>query len=271
MPGKIHTTPLPPQPLNLSTLQSLNLSTPQLFNPLNPVFLLIVLLLCLCSLPAWGGADPPYDRLRERMVAEQIEARGISNPRVLAAMRKVARHRFVPDSRRDQAYNDYPLPIGEGQTISQPYIVALMTSLVEPGGTAKILEVGTGSGYQAAVLAEICAEVYTVEILPALGKGAEKLLQALGYKNIRVKIGDGYEGWKEFAPFDGIIVTCAPSEIPQPLKDQLAEGGRLVIPVGPQEAVQQLKVLTKVNGQIAETSTIPVRFVPMVDRRGSQY
>jgi len=221
--------------------------------------------------PSSALGDRLFTPLREQMVTEQIEARGISNPRVLAAMRKVERHLFVPERRRNRAYNDYPLPIGKGQTISQPYIVALMTSLVEPDRSAKILEIGTGSGYQAAVLAEICEAVCTVEIIPALGKGAEKLLTELGYENIRVKIGDGYKGWEEFAPFDGIIVTCAPSQIPRPLKDQLAEGGRLVIPVGPRHAVQHLKVLTKVGGKIKEAAKIPVRFVPMVDPQGNQY
>jgi protein-L-isoaspartate(D-aspartate) O-methyltransferase len=244
MPGKIHMTPLPPQPLNASTSRPLG--------PLSSVLGLIVVLLGICALPAWSDSDSPYDRLREKMVTEQIEGRGVSSPDVLAAMRKVERHRFVPEARRDQAYSDYPLPIGDGQTISQPYIVALMTWLVEPGRNARILEIGTGSGYQAAVLAETCAEVYTVEIIPELGGRAEKLLSDLGYRNIRVKIGDGYEGWPEHAPFDGIIVTCAPSQIPQPLKDQLAEGGRLVIPVGPQDAVQHLKVLVKVKGKIAD-------------------
>jgi len=234
-------------------------------------FFLPFFFFCLC--PSFAGCGQPlsFDFQRDRMVTEQIEARGISDPAVLEAMRKVERHRFVPFSRRHQAYDDYPLPIGEGQTISQPYIVALMTSLIEPSETGRVLEIGTGSGYQAAVLAEICAEVYTIEIIPALGRSAEKMFQALGYTSIRVKIGDGYEGWKEFAPFDGIIVTCAPSRIPQPLKDQLAEGGRLVVPVGEQQAVQYLKVLSKVNGKVEETSNIPVRFVPMVDPQGHQY
>ena len=166
------------------------------------------------------------------MVAEQIEARGIRNPLVLDAMRLVPRHRFVPPELRDQAYRDSPLPIGHRQTISQPYIVALMTELIVPKRSMKVLEIGTGSGYQAAILAECVREVYTIEILPELGRQAAELLEELGYENIHARIGDGYDGWPEQAPFDAILVTAAPATIPQPLLDQLAVGGRLVIPVG---------------------------------------
>ena len=207
---------------------------------------------------------------REQMVKKQIQERGITDKLLLDALRKVERHRFVPEKYRDQAYNDYPLPVGEKQTISQPYIVALMTSVIEPDNTKKVLEIGTGSGYQAAVLAELCKTVYTIEVIPVLGKNAEDLLNKLGYTNIKVKIGDGYQGWKEFAPFDAIIVTCAPSHIPQPLKDQLAEGGRMIIPVGG-SIFQNLQVLEKKGGKIIEKSEIPVRFVPMMDKEGKKY
>lgn len=198
---------------------------------------------------------------RENMVKTQIEARGIKDERVLEAMRKIERHKFVPQGLERLAYEDDPLPIGEGQTISQPYIVALMTELLKLKGDEKILEIGTGSGYQAAILAELVKEVYTIEILSGLASKAEKLLQEMGYKNIKVKIGDGYLGWPEFAPFDAIIVTCAPEEIPQPLIEQLAEGGRLVIPVG--EGYQELKLLMKNQDKIQEHNIIPVIFVPM--------
>ena len=204
------------------------------------------------------------------MVKNQIQARGVTNKRVLAALQKIERHRFVPAKYRNQAYEDHPLPIGEGQTISQPYIVGLMTSLVEPDNTKKVLEIGTGSGYQAAVLAEICKLVYTIEVIPSLGKKAKLLLNDLKYKNIKVKIGDGYKGWKEFAPFDAIVVTCAPSHVPEPLKQQLREGGKMVIPVG-ERFMQYIKVLTKKEGEIIEETVIPVRFVPMINEEGKKY
>jgi len=204
------------------------------------------------------------------MVKNQIQARGVTNKRVLAALQKIERHRFVPAKYRNQAYEDHPLPIGEGQTISQPYIVGLMTSLVEPDNTIKVLEIGTGSGYQAAVLAEICEFVYTIEVIPSLGKKAKLLLNDLKYKNIKVKIGDGYKGWKKFAPFDAIVVTCAPSHVPEPLKQQLREGGKMVIPVG-ERFMQYIKVLTKKEGEIIEETVIPVRFVPMINEEGKKY
>ncbi|MFH1335665.1 MAG: protein-L-isoaspartate(D-aspartate) O-methyltransferase, partial [Candidatus Zixiibacteriota bacterium] len=173
-----------------------------------------------------------YSEERERMVEKQIEARGVKDKLVLAAMRKVPRHLFVPENWREQAYTDGPLPIGESQTISQPYIVGLMTELLNLKGGEKILEIGTGSGYQAAVLAEITKEVYTIEIICPLAQRAESTLKELEYNNITVRCADGYQGWKEHAPFDGVIVTAAPDHIPQPLVDQLKVGGRLVIPVG---------------------------------------
>jgi len=207
--------------------------------------------------------DPDYYQLRQKMVNEQIIARGVRAESVIKAMQKVERHLFVPEQYRNFAYSDRPLPIGEGQTISQPYIVALMTELLDLKKSDKVLEIGTGSGYQAAILAEICDSVYTIEIIPSLGKQAQVLLKELGYHNIHCKIGDGYLGWPEHAPYDGIIVTCAPSKIPQPLKEQLAEGGRMVIPVGA-TYTQELVLVTKTKGKLIQKSVIPVRFVPML-------
>jgi protein-L-isoaspartate(D-aspartate) O-methyltransferase len=206
-----------------------------------------------------------FKKLREKMVRFQIEDRGVRDKAVLEVMRKVERHRFVPILLQYLAYEDNPLPIGEGQTISQPYIVALMTELLQLKGNDKVLEIGTGSGYQAAILAELAKEVYSIEILPALARRAEQLLREMGYKNIKVKCGDGYLGWPEFAPFDAIIVTCAPDAIPEALIDQLAEGGRLVIPVG--EFYQELKLLVKTKGKVEEKSIIPVSFVPMIKQK----
>jgi len=199
--------------------------------------------------------------MREAMVETQIKARGVKDPRVLSAMLKVERHLFVPKNLHSTAYSDQPLPIGEGQTISQPYIVALMTELMDLKGEEKVLEVGTGSGYQAAILAELAKEVYTIEIIEKLATSAERLLLDLGYKNIKVKAGDGYLGWPEAAPFDAIIVTCAPDHIPKPLIAQLKEGGRMVIPVG--ESTQELKRIVKRSGKLQTTDVIPVLFVPM--------
>ena len=203
-----------------------------------------------------------FDRQRDAMVTKQIQARGIKDMRVIEAMRKVKRHLFVPIVTRPFAYEDSPLPIWEGQTISQPYIVALMTELLELKGSEKVLEIGTGSGYQAAVLAELTEEVYTIEILRPLAERAEKLLRGLGYKNIQVRRADGFLGWPEQAPFDAIIVTCAPEEIPEALVKQLAEWGRLVIPVG--NFYQELKLLEKKDGEVFVKNIIPVRFVPMI-------
>ncbi|MCB2149594.1 MAG: protein-L-isoaspartate(D-aspartate) O-methyltransferase [Deltaproteobacteria bacterium] len=204
------------------------------------------------------------------MVIRQLRARDIVDGRVLTAMATVPRHRFVPPELRDLAYRDTPLPIGHGQTISQPYIVALMSQLlaVEPG--RRVLEIGTGSGYQAAVLAEMGVVVFTIEIVPELGRQAIETLQSLDYKNIQVKIGDGYQGWPEHAPFDAIIVTCAPGSVPEPLKAQLAEGGRMVIPIG-EAGDQQLRLLIKQNGEIRQKKIVDVRFVPMVDEQGWIY
>ena len=209
----------------------------------------------------YSATAPNYANLRKEMVETQIRARGVRDERVLAVMERVERHLFVPEKYRPFAYEDNPLPIGEGQTISQPYIVALMTELLELKGKEKVLEIGTGSGYQAAILSELARKVYTIEILKPLAESAGERLKKLGYKNVLVKCGDGYQGWQEYAPFDGIIVTCAPAYIPQPLVEQLAEGGKMVIPVG--EYFQELKLLRKTKGKITEKSIIPVRFVPM--------
>lgn len=209
--------------------------------------------------PAQQEADQAS---RARMVDTQIAARGVRDPRVLAAMRKVPRHLFVDPSQRDHAYEDHPLPIAASQTISQPYIVALMTELLALDPRARVLEIGTGSGYQSAVLGELAAEVYSIEIVPDLARAAGQRLRELGYANVTVREGDGYRGWPEHAPFDGIIVTAAPERIPQPLIDQLAAGGRMVIPVG--GFFQELKVFTKqADGRVTEKDIIPVRFVPM--------
>lgn len=211
-----------------------------------------------------------FEQQRHRMVKKQIEARGITNAAVLSAMNSVPRHLFVPVKQQYQAYEDHPLPIGGGQTISQPYIVALMTEVISPDSTMKVLEIGTGSGYQAAVLSRLCKKVYSIEIVGELGIRAEKTLVKLGYTNVSVKIGDGYKGWKEHAPYDAVIVTCAPEKVPQPLIDQLAEDGKMVIPVG-FSGWQELVLLTKSNGTMIRKNIIPVRFVPMVDSTGSTY
>lgn len=201
------------------------------------------------------------------MYAETRAETGLArmSPAVRKAMEKVERHRLVPPSEASRAYRNHPLPIGSGQTISQPYIVALSTDLLTPKPGDVVLEVGTGSGYQAAVLAEIVSKVYTIEIIESLGKTAAKRLAELGYGNIEVKIGDGYAGWSEKAPFDGIVVTAAAPRVPQPLVDQLKPGGRMVIPVGGSSDIQYLKLLTKrADGGIDEKRVLPVRFVPLV-------
>lgn len=205
-----------------------------------------------------------HEDARRKMVADQLEARGIADPAVLDAMRRVPRHRFVPDSALNWAYADGPLDIGEEQTISQPYIVALMTELIVPGPNMKVLEVGTGSGYQAAILAQIVDRVYSVEILPDLAKSARSLLNELEITNVEVRTGDGYDGWPEHAPFDAIVVTAAPPSIPQPLLDQLAPGGRLVIPVGRRN--QDLLVVTRTEDGFERHTVIGVRFVPMTGK-----
>lgn len=206
--------------------------------------------------------DDKYSDARDKMVTQQIISRGVTDQTVLKAMRKVPRHLFVPKEYESEAYDDNPIPIGYGQTISQPYIVAYMTEIAEPDPSKTVLEIGTGSGYQAAVLAETVKSVYSIEIVPELAMESAERLKKLGYKNITVKYGDGYKGWKEFSPFDIIIVTAAAEQIPQPLIDQLAENGRLVIPVGAPLAVQELILLIKKDGKIEKRRLTFVRFVP---------
>ncbi len=242
----------------------------KVFLPIKNIFfvLMLILLFIGCKsrseklLQTSKKEDSIFSQARKKMVANQIIERGINDKRVLKAMLKVKRHMFVPKHLQRFAYEDHPLPIGEGQTISQPYIVALMTQLLELTGKEKVLEIGTGSGYQAAILAELADEVYTIEILEPLAKQAERRLKSLGYTNIKVKCGDGYLGWKEYAPFDRIIVTCAPEDIPQPLIEQLSDGGIMVIPVG--TLWQELKVLRKEEDSLKITDVVPVRFVPMI-------
>lgn len=236
----------------------------------------VFVMLALAGGWSWGcGGGKMTDQearwaaLRDEMVATQIAARGVRDVNVLRALRTVPRHMFVPAEVRAEAYTDHPLPIGEGQTISQPYIVGLMTELLEVKPGDKVLEVGTGSGYQAAVLATIGCDIYTIEIREPLAREAEQRLESLGIKNVHVRTGDGYAGWPEAAPFAGIIVTAAPERIPQPLLDQLKVGGHMVIPVG--AFYQQLKVITRAGAaDFPERDVIPVRFVPMtgeVERR----
>lgn len=206
------------------------------------------------------------DAERAEMVKYQIVRRGVRDPRVLAAMREVPRHAFVPDEHDRLAYDDTPLPIGFEQTISQPFIVAYMTEALEVEPEHRVLEIGTGSGYQAAVLGEIARRVYTIEIVPELAARATRTLGELGYENVAVREGDGYAGWPEHAPFDRIMVTAAPDHVPQPLVDQLAVGGRLVIPVGDRR--QQMTILTKTPEGVVTRKTLDVRFVPLTRRPG---
>lgn len=217
-----------------------------------------------------GTGEGYFAEQREKMVKNQIMKRGVTSEKVVEALRNVKRHFFVPEDLRGRAYEDRPLPIGYGQTISQPYIVALMTEALELSEPDKVLEVGTGSGYQAAVLAEIVDKVYTIEIVEPLGEQAKERMENLGYDNVEVKIGDGYKGWPKEAPFDAIIVTAAPTEIPEPLKEQLAEGGKMIIPVGERFA-QELVLLEKKKGKLKRKNIIPVRFVPLVDEDGNLY
>lgn len=231
-------------------------------------FSALALLLCLTFLshgaqtPESGGAEAQYAAERRRMVEGQLGGRDITDPDVLHVMGKVPRHLFVPEDERRWSYGDYPLPIGLGQTISQPYIVALMTQLAKPSKNSRALDVGTGSGYQAAVLAELVKEVYSIEILCPLADSARERLRGMGYKNVEVRCGDGYRGWPEKAPFDVILVAAAPDHVPEPLVNQLAPGGRLVIPVG--RGDQELVVIEKdAKGKVRKRDALPVRFVPM--------
>jgi len=228
--------------------------------------IITAILLALMLLPAPAAAgDEEYRATRLKMVADQIEARGVRDPAVLAAMRQVPRHLFVQKEDRKLAYSDQPLPIGYGQTISQPYIVAYMTEVLELTGQEKVLEIGTGSGYQAAILAETAGEIYSIEIIPQLYQSARDRLDRLGYEKINLKIGDGYFGWPEQAPFDAIIVTCAAGHIPPPLIEQLKAGGKMVIPVGRPWSVQSLVLAEKDDqGQVRTRNLMAVRFVPLM-------
>lgn len=218
----------------------------------------------MIGLDAGAAEEQELVSARSRMVEQQMAARDIRDARVLAAMRKVPRHRFVPANELRYAYADTPLPIGEGQTISQPYIVALMTQLARPSPDDVALEVGTGSGYQAAVLGEVVKQVYSIELESKLAASAARVLDELNYRNVETRTGDGYAGWPEHAPFDVIIVTAAPDHVPQPLLDQLKRGGRMVVPVGPVSTTQQLQLIEKdSSGALRVTNISPVRFVPL--------
>lgn len=238
---------------------------------MNSLWLVLVYLIGFGHCSGQIAQDAGRKKEREELVRIYIEGQSVKDPKVIAAMKKVERHRFVPENLQPYAYRDHPLPIGEGQTISQPSLVALMTELLELKRTDKVLEIGTGSGYQAAILGELVDSVFTIEIIEPLGQRSMRLLDGLGYENVHVKIGDGYQGWPAYAPFDAIIVTCAPSDIPQPLQDQLAEGGRMIIPVGKENTVQELVLLRKRKGKITRESVLPVRFVPMLKEDGGTY
>jgi len=214
--------------------------------------------------PPTAAEEAAFEAARTRMVRDQIVARGIKDGRVLAAMTRVPRHEFVPASQRSLAYEDGPLPIGHGQTISQPYIVAFMTAALDPKPADRVLEIGTGSGYQAAVLSGLVAKVYTIEIVEPLARRAEADLKRLGFRNVKVRIGDGNLGWPGAAPFDAVIVTCAPERVPQALVDQLKAGGRMIVPVGPADGIQELYLLRKRPEGMETQAVLSVRFVPMV-------
>ncbi|MBD3379754.1 MAG: protein-L-isoaspartate(D-aspartate) O-methyltransferase [Candidatus Omnitrophica bacterium] len=214
-----------------------------------------------------GDQEMTFRRRREKMVKEQIKARGVDDPRVINAMLKVKRHLFVPEAVKGAAYSDRPLPIGYGQTISQPFIVGYMTQALDLDPADRVLEIGTGSGYQAAVLAELAGEVYSVEIIGELAEQARRTLERRGYDNVKVKYGDGYEGWKEHAPYDAVIVTAAPPQIPEELIRQLRTGGRMIVPAG--RFYQELVFITKkAGGRVERKKLMPVRFVPMVRSGG---
>jgi protein-L-isoaspartate(D-aspartate) O-methyltransferase len=229
------------------------------------IFLCVLILIAgLAVLVPGGLAGENFQAARQAMVARKLQGRDITDPRVLAAMGRVPRHLFVPPALASQAYGDHPLPIGSGQTISQPYIVALMTQWAEVHPGDKVLEVGTGSGYQAAVLAELTKQVFTIELLPELARRAAERLKELGYGRVHVRCGDGYQGWSEAAPFDAILVTAAAPRVPQALAAQLKEGGRLVIPLGAPGGAQTLVRFRRVKGKLVEETSLPVRFVPLV-------
>jgi protein-L-isoaspartate(D-aspartate) O-methyltransferase len=223
------------------------------------------ILLCVFFLLAFQ--EDPFKKKRGEMVLQTIAKRGVTNEAVLKSMRTVKRHLFVPENSISNAYEDRPLPIGYGQTISQPFIVAYMTEVIDPNPQYKVLEIGTGSGYQAAVLAEIINEVYTIEIIPDLGKAASARLKELGYSNVNVKIADGYFGWSEHGPYDAIVVTAAAEFVPPPLLEQLKEGGKMVIPIGSPFLNQNLMLIEKKGKKITTKSLIPVAFVPFTGKR----
>jgi protein-L-isoaspartate(D-aspartate) O-methyltransferase len=248
----------------VSLRQQLAAYKPMLGSKTSSTFRVSTLLLTFLVIFAGKCNQDRYITIREEMVRDQIVARNIQDSATLHAMRKVPRHEFVPTELIGYAYDDTPLPIGYEQTISQPYIVALMTESINPQKGQKILEVGTGSGYQAAVLAEIVDSVYTIEILPELAESAAERLKQLGYRNIKVKCGDGYAGWEETAPFDAILVTAAAEDIPQPLIEQLKDGGIMVIPVGPMLSVQSLTIVKKQGKDTRIHTILPVRFVPLI-------
>jgi protein-L-isoaspartate(D-aspartate) O-methyltransferase len=235
---------------------------------LSGLWLIILLAFLLIKVEACTNPDREmtFSARRQSMVETQLKSRGIRDSRVLKVMGQVRRHCFVPNELQERAYADHPLPIGEGQTISQPYVVALMTELLDLKGTEKVLEVGTGSGYQAAVLAELSRQVFSIEIIKTLAEQAGERLQRLGYKNVTVRAGDGYLGWPEEAPFDAIMVTAAPDHVPLPLLNQLKEGGRLVLPVGTYP-YQNLKKGIRRSGKVEFTDVVPVLFVPMTGER----
>ncbi len=231
---------------------------------------LLFLAMSVISWPFGAGREPPdetdrFATARDQMVARQIAARGITDSRLLTALRSVPRHLFVLPESVDEAYDDRPLPIGYGQTISQPYIVALMTDLARLTPTDRVLEIGTGSGYQAAVLSRLAGGVYTIEIVKPLAERAERMMKTLGCRNVTVRVGDGYGGWPEAAPFDAVLVTAAPDHVPTPLVEQLKPGGRMVIPVGDVYDVQMLRLIEKdAHGALKTRDVAPVRFVPLV-------
>ncbi|MFW6043984.1 MAG: protein-L-isoaspartate(D-aspartate) O-methyltransferase [Marinilabiliaceae bacterium] len=228
------------------------------------IFVTTIFLIFLFFVPMENMNAQEYKEEREEMVQSQIRAKGVKDGKVLEAMRTVPRHLFVPEKMASLAYSDRPLAIGHEQTISQPFIVAFMTEALDFDKGDKVLEIGSGSGYQAAVLAEMGAEVWTIEIVPELAEMAENNLKEAGYENVHVKCGDGYKGWPEEAPFDAVIITAAPESIPDALVEQLREGGNMVLPVGPVNSVQTLKKVKKKDGKLKQETLIPVRFVPMV-------
>ncbi len=231
-------------------------------------FLFLSVALTLFSPPrAFAAEDPQFVQARKNMVERDLKGRDITDPKILEVMGRVPRHLFVDRSLRSRAYGDYPLPIRDGQTISQPYIVALMTQLLDIRANERVLEIGTGSGYQAAVLAELAGSVYTIEIYEGLARRARELLKELGYNNVLVKHGDGYVGWKEHAPFDAVMVTCSIDAIPPALIEQLKDGGRLIIPLGGAGRSQTLTLLTKKGGKTETRQIVPVAFVPMLDEK----